>query len=161
MSRIKELKWGQTPFHRMTKKALVLTACRLYAAAVSARSVIGMDKAANEAMGRNMAFYGTDGTGGRSLEMLEQALREAEKGYDQEDIYRSFFRYALDLLFDGSVYRIGKNWMVCPVCGTMLGGRGDGSTVEGQVCHEAYGLARGKCEGVFRRLTWDDLMNKS
>lgn len=157
MSRKKQLRFGETPFHKMTKKQLLIVACQMYAALSRTRSHVAMRKAADEYNGNIGGYWGENGQGGIALAMAEQALYAAQAGYTSEAVYRSFFRYATDLLFDNSKYKIGSGWMVCPVCGTMLGARGDGTTVEGQICKDAFPIQKGECPGVYRPLTWDDL----
>lgn len=171
MPRKKQLKWGQTPFDRMTKKELTRHAQRMYSALSSCMSVIGMQQAMDrfqvaQAKGSDPdalsldqlhPYWGCDGSGGRALEKARQALVLVDQPYDKEVIYTSFFRYADDLLFDGSQFNVVTGWVVCPKCGTMLGSRLKDSgknRLEGKACSES-GLSQ--CDGIFRPITWEDL----
>ena len=106
---------------------------------------------------QDLPFWGKDGRGGRAHEMARQAL-ELDANYG-EDLYRSFFRYAHDLLFyERSGVRIGFGWVVCDVCGQMIGrgSRDDSNRLSGEPC-AAHGIGKPGCTGVFRPLQWSDL----
>jgi hypothetical protein len=137
--RIKKLKWGQTPFDKMTKKKLLLVAKTMYSALISARSALAILD-----YPKGNPYFGERGSGGRALEKAEQAYQLATSGHDSENVYRSFFRYADDLLFDCSVFEIGSNWYVCDKCKTMIGIRNNSD----KTCI---------CGNEMRKMTWDDL----
>lgn len=170
MPRKRKLKWGQTPFDRMTKKELTRHAQRMYAALLSCRSVIDMDRLTNafrvaqangsvpdiSSLDQLSPYWGNDGAGGRTLEKANQAIDLVQAPYDQDDIYNSFFRYANDLLFDSSRFHIATGWIVCPKCGLMFGSRMKDSgrnNLEGKACSES-GLSQ--CDGILRPITWED-----
>jgi hypothetical protein len=138
-----DLKWGQTPWDDMTKEELLREVQRMYAALSNANSVMKMARYGNE----NSPFWGNEGTGGKALEMSRQILEPLDR-YG-EAIYRRFFRYAYDLLFDQTNFKIGFDWQVCPMCGVMLGSGHD----EGRPCE----MGKPGCTGIMRKLTWDDL----
>jgi mannose/fructose/N-acetylgalactosamine-specific phosphotransferase system component IID len=86
--------------------------------------------------------------------MGEQALARQEE-YSSEDLYRSFFRYALDLLFEHkSGYRIGFGWAMCPVCDQMFGENAEGKPSAGTRCAEHLNKT---CPGILRPIEWADL----
>ena len=106
----RKLEWGETPWDNMPRAKLLRETQRMYAALVSARSPLAMMQQADP----TAPFWRLDGTGGKALAKVEQALAP----YPGEPAYRSFFRYATDLLFDG----LGSGWMVCDKCDCMTAG---------------------------------------
>lgn len=152
MKRRKPLAFGETPFHKMTKKQLITVACQMYAALSRTRSQLAISKETDALINpHNTPYWGRSGMGGLALEMAVQALEAALFGYARENVYRAFFRYANDLLFDSTTYEIGSGWMVCTACKTMLGSR---HNRRGMACREVF---NSQCTGVLRPLTWDDL----
>lgn len=144
-----ELKWGQTPWDDLSKEELLREVQRMYCALSGTYSILLQD----QRDGANSLFYGYEGRGGRALEMARQALSRMEN-YNPENVYRSFFRYAYDLLFDNNPNaRIGSGWLVCPKCGGMIGDRTNDKL--GARCSVA-GL-KSDCDGVLRLLQWSDL----
>lgn len=88
-------------------------------------------------------YWGLSGSGGNALEMGTQALEPYERNAKRrESIYRSFFRYAVDLLFDG----LGVGWKICDADGTMLA-PGEHGCIQ--------------CKGPMRPITWEDLKRKA
>jgi hypothetical protein len=147
---VKKLKWGETPWDNLTREELLREIQRMYSACVSANSALRL-----ASRGETHGFWGTGGTGGEALEKARQVVDETESDFDGEQIYRCFYRYADDLLFDHSKYRIGFGWAVCPVCGIMFGSGGDGSPAVGRTCKSF--MPHQECEGVLRPLEWKDL----
>jgi hypothetical protein len=138
------LKWGETYFDRMTHEELLLHAKRMYSALGSTKSVIAM-LAVGE--GAN-SFYGKRGAGGAALAEARQALRAITQDRDdyREGMYRAYFRYADDLLFERNDYRlIGMGWRVCEA-GHMTGNH-----------HENPEKDCPLCGGSVRDLQWSDL----
>lgn len=150
-----ELKWGETPFDRMTNEELLLNAKRMYAALVSLNSVARLCKGTDD----DNSFWGKGGSGGAALEEGNQALDAIHEQYSSEDIYRSYFRYAVDLLFESNGFRIGFGWAVCPECGIMLGAGWEGESQIGKVCSST--VAATDCDGVLRELAWSDLLREN
>lgn len=147
-----ELKWGQTPWDNMSKEELLREVQRIYSAVSSLYGVVFMYSQINDPSG---PYWSHRGVGGISLEKGRQILQPINDKYSDEDVYRVFYRYANDLLFDSSKYEIGSNWLVCPVCGDMWGTNGD-HIKEGMKCTD--GPRRNtKCDGVLRKLEWSDL----
>lgn len=147
-----ELEWGQTPWDSLSREELLREVERMYSAIVALNSCLAMSKSASSAN----SFWGHEGSGGIALEKARQVLGPLHAKFDREDIYRSFFRYANDLLFNPTGYRIGSGWSVCPVCDVMLGNTrhpdGTEETQNGKVCHFTAG-----CTGIMRPLEWADL----
>lgn len=149
----KSLKWGETPWDKMKKPELLREVWRMYSALRSLYSVVKMDAATST----NPYFYSKTGVGGNALEkgrqIIEPLFRQYKEG--ESDIFRSFFRYADDLLFDQSVgyTMIGSRWTVCPECGVMIGDNPKGESSVGKPCH----MGKKDCAGIMRPLLWDDL----
>lgn len=146
-----ELQWGETPFDNLTRDELWLMCQRMYAAIGAMESCLNITKYFDS----HSPYWGYDGSGGRALEMARQILDPINKEFDSKSIYRAFFRYANDLLFESNGYRIGFGWSVCPKCGTMLGESSSGEKSEGRNC-----IAK-DCNGVLRPLEWKDLKTKA
>lgn len=148
----KKLEWGQTPWDNLTREELLREVQRMASALQSANSVLKMV----EAVGSDHPFW-TEGTGARAAAKVNQALfRLAD--YSSENVYRSFYRYADDLLFDRSTKpRIGWGWAVCPVCDQMIGEGTEGQSAVGTPCASHL---HNECAGILRAITWDDLQPK-
>jgi len=105
----RKLNWGETPWDDLPREYLVREVQRMYAALVAARGPL---KTGQRSDARNR-YWERGGVGGDAIEKVEQALspyfdvEHAGGGY--EPAYHSFFRYAVDLLFDGC----GSGWAVC------------------------------------------------
>lgn len=149
-----ELEWGETPFDHMTNEELLFNAKRMYSALISLYSVARLSKGPSD----NSAFWGKDGSGGIALEKGKQALGTIHEQYSNEDVYCSYFRYAVDLLFESNEYCIGSRWAVCPKCGIMLGAGRNGKEQIGKACSSTV-MATG-CDGVLRKIEWSDLQVK-
>lgn len=138
----REMKWGTTPWDDLPREELMREIKRMYSALEAAYGVMNLARLGD----KHAPFWaGVDGSGRLALEKTNQVLRSYKNRSD--DIYRAFFRYADDLLFDG----LGRNWMVGD-CGDMI------------TCHSVVGPVicpvckqNGKGEVPMRRITWDDL----
>lgn len=137
---MRKLEWGETPWDDMPREQLLREVQRMYAALLAARSPLAMWKLRDP----ESPFWSIHGTGGRALSMADQALAP----YPNEPAYRSFFRYAVDLLFEG----VGSNWMICEGCLGMVGNHLDRPT---SCCLPRCEKADPK--PVFRKICWDDL----
>lgn len=147
---LKELQWGETPWDGLSRDELLREVQRMYAAVVALETTSKLWRCQDE----HSPFWGKHGTGWRGLEHARQILKPLHAAYGAEQIFRSFFRYAGDLLFDG----LGLEWAVCDKCGQMIGGHlgedGSYTSIAGQSCSS---FLRDKCSGTFRPLTWEDL----
>lgn len=142
---MKTLNWGETPWDSLTREELLREVQRTYIALLHCRSVMKLSRGPNP---EPNSFWDSErGTGNRAMAMANQVLNPISAEFSDEEIYRSFFRYAVDLLFDG----LGEGWVVCPKCDIMLG------AIEkaGQPCSE------NGCDGVMRKLQWSVLAKKS
>lgn len=151
----KTLEWGRTPWDEMNREELLREVERMYSALLSVNSALKLTRFNEE----GNPFFGTSGTGGRALEKARQILEPLHAQYEEGDgeLYRAYFRYADDLLFDRSTgYRIGAGWAVCPECGVMIGESMDGKSKIGESCGTVF-PTNDKCPGVMRALSWDDL----
>jgi hypothetical protein len=171
-----KLNWGETVFDDLSNDELRLQCLKMFAALQAAHTVIkqtrisqlwrlikvntddhkAIQKALDEAAKQD-GYWGK-GIGGRAYEMVNQAL-EIAKITDAEEQYRSFWRYAVDLLFtEPKGLQIGFGWSVCPKCGVMVGRSGDGKMAAGNRCNYP---ASETCDGIMRLLTWEDLSPKN
>jgi hypothetical protein len=144
-----ELKWGETPWDDMPREDLVRETARLFSALEAARGVAHMARLSDP----SSLFWSVEGTGGRALAMADAALKPYEQSERQrENIYRAYFRTAVDLLFAG-VAGVPVGWHICDACETMVG-RGR----EREPPSECFDCAR-KCHPgrPMRPITWDDL----
>lgn len=147
------LEWGQTPWDGLSRDELLREVQRMYAAVTALGSVVR----SHRHMSPESPYWGTRGVGGRALEMERQIVEPLDTMYGSDALFRSFFRYALDLLFDCSVYEIGSDWAVCPECGQMVGIRLHSAA--GLPCSSA-GLGKPACSGILRPIQWNDLERK-
>ena len=145
---MQKLSFGTTPFDRMTKEDLLLTTKRLYSALVSTRYILGMDFVRDSG-----APFWTKGSGFRALSRAEQALDPIHQQYSVEDIFRSYFRYADDLLFTG----VGFGWVVCGKCGRCVAKEAAVEECIGKKCVDLIGLDP-SCDGVIEKLDWKHLI---
>lgn len=150
----KDLAWGETPFDEFSREDLLRECQRMYAALEALRTTARLIQIREE----HSPFWGRSGTGGRALEMARQVLEPIQSRYEPETIFRSFFRYATDLLFDSSTgFDIGFGWAVCPECGDMFGRDGRGRSAVGDSCASHWPKTNAPCSGVLRSLEWQDL----
>ena len=120
---------------------LLKLACRFYSALMSAKNFV------NIYIDRGILSE-------TLLTRIDEATGEAAL-YDSENLYREFFRHAVDLLFDERHAYTGSGWCVCQECGVVLGrGRG-GKSIEGKICGEV--MPDPSCAGILRKYTWADL----
>jgi len=153
----KQLKWGETPFHKMDHATLLMSAIKMYWSLNSCSGEVKKLKEMNKIFGREEKpnlYFEKGGSGFNALYMADQALDPINREYESEDVYRSYYRYAIDLLFPECT----SGLVVCPVCGQMFGAYGDGRTDEGKVCGQKFKVRFSTgCPGVFRKLTWKDM----
>lgn len=109
----RRLGWGETPWDDMPREDLLRHVQRLYAATLSARGTLRM-----LALGDPSPFWSGQGTGGRAIAKCEHAMREAAPDFFEAegDLYDSFYRYAVDLLFPD----LGRGWTIGD-CGHLFG----------------------------------------
>ena len=114
------MKYGHTPWDDMSKEDLLLEVWRLYKAAESAKSCIELHKVYNPMSG----FWSDEGTGGRALNMIDEAMSTVSKMPDneREKLWYGFFRNALPLLFE-CAKKSGWDWIVCEKCDCWTSGK--------------------------------------
>jgi hypothetical protein len=141
-----ELPWGRTPWDDLSREELLREVQRMYSAVVSMIGTLRVIRAGDE----NSPFWDTHGGGGHALAKGEQVRRAIESRFSGEHLFRGFYRYADDLLFEG----LGSGWTVCDRCGRMLARGPEGSEFAGSRCIwcDMKGMA-----SILRPLTWDDL----
>ncbi len=144
-----ELQWGETPWDNLSREDLLREVQRMYAAVLSADGALSLCRG-NE---RGGFWSASGGTGGRALAKCELARAWVESEYDHENVYRAFFRYAVDLLFSPE---LGFGWTACDGCDVLTGPM-DGKPIVGQPCSEC---ARQGRQSVRRPLEWRDLERK-
>lgn len=146
----KDLKYGETPWDSLSRDELLREVQRMYAAISAMYSALRI-----ASHGDTSGYWGPQGTGGEAIEMGRQIIEPLHEAYESERIYRAFFRYAVDLLFQSPPgYRICFGWAVCPACGQMFGDMPDGRSAVGLRCADLYPK---DCAGVLRPLEWSDL----
>jgi hypothetical protein len=134
---MKKLKWGQTPFDRMTKKELTENAIRMYDALIASRSCLKILRANDTSI-----YWQSDGSGGRALNKADQTIEHIHKNFDDEQIYRMFYRYANNLIFTD----LDKmDWYICDKDGSM---------------YSPGNIECLQCKGKLRKITMKDLDRK-
>lgn len=143
---MKPLKWGETPWNKLSRDELLREVQRMASALNSAHHVL-----------RQFSSFQPDspfwvaGSGYAAMEKTRQALVRM-KQYEDDDVYHSFFRYADDLLFERKPGdHIGFGWMVCPDCNVMYGEGTDGYVFD------LRGACKLTCRRPLRPLAWDDM----
>jgi len=109
----RSLNWGETPFTHMDVDELRLHAARLYAALELAHSRLTLVQEIVDADGTNRHPNVFE----RPLSAARQALMAVRIGYPQEAIYRNFFRYASQMLFEPHSPAVTTLWL-CHVDGS-------------------------------------------
>lgn len=128
------LAFNETSFDRMSKEELLRHCQRLYAAT----SALVDDSPC-------------------AREKCVIALELARDGYDAEDLYHSFYRYAGQLLFGPSVaHARDHNWAVCDSCTQYLAPAGIGRTSYAGKKHGELHPGH-SCKGTLREPTWEDI----
>lgn len=146
---MKELKWGETPWDDLSKEELLREVQRMFSALQSAQSVLRILRVQDPVS----LFWQMDGSGGRALNRIEQALDAVYQTHDKESLYRTFFRYAASLLFS---VPDEEKWLICPTCGCMWSGKENARHVG--TPHKEYPMAPDReCQGILRWLEWNDL----
>ncbi len=129
------LEWGESPWDRMERADLLREVQRLHSAAESALSVLEAIR------DRGHRYWGPLGNGGLALEKCRQATKAVREGFEDSNLFRAFYRYACDLLFDAP---IGYGWRICEQ-GHMTGS------------NDEWRMSCGVCRKDVRPLRWDDL----
>jgi hypothetical protein len=156
-----ELKYGETPWDKLTRKELLREVQRMYAAIVSMNSVIHLCKRDEvggfwSIPGDGLSFNNGGGSGGRVIEMARMILVPLHTKFDSENIYRAYFRYAVDLLFSPE---LGFGWTACDGCLNLYGdGPGNKDKMLGNPCPDC---ARKGKHHIRRLLKWSDLERKA
>lgn len=141
MAEPKRLAWGKSPFDDMDRDELLLWARRMYAACVSARSVMALSMGPEPS-----SFWKEGGSGFDAMSKADMVVEEIERRFDSESVYRMFYRYADDLLFKPS---LGFGWHICPEdgCGQMIGHDDESQPVPTCLKHKT----------TMRPIVWNDL----
>lgn len=143
MRNVKRLKYGQTPWDRLTKKELLLMVCRYHSALSSAASCLWMMHSEN-------VYWSVKGSGGRALAKADflRNISGEDSDLGAEKIYRSFFRYTDEVLFPGLALDTLGPWQICDTCGAMVK-----VIIGGSPSH--FGST--KCSGHFREFRMEDI----
>ncbi len=140
----RRLKYGQTPWDRLSRKELLLLLCRYHSALSSAASCLRMSRVGSE----DHPYFGPDGSAGHAIAKADFIMRLAGEDMDagSEKIYRQFFRSATSVLFPGVPLNRGLSpWYICETCGQMLSGSVDPPS---RLC---------KCDGAWRPFRMSDI----
>lgn len=142
----RDLAWGQTPFDDMSREELLFEVRRMFGALTAGRSALALC-VHND---RLSPFWSATGTGGRALRMVDIACEDLDDGGEfSERIYRMYYRYATDLLFEP---RFGFGWWICGECGDMWGDPDKGKPHENCINQTCAGFGK-----PLRRLQWSDM----
>lgn len=133
MPRKRRLEWGETPWDKLSREELLIEVKRMCSAVASAEHALVMTRGT-----ATDSFWGAEGSGGIAIEKCRQITDSIHVKFNESDIYRSFYRYADDLLFSG----VGRGWLVCETGHMVGGGKLD-------VCR--------MCNTAFRPIEWRDL----
>lgn len=148
-----ELEWGQTPWDGMSREELLRTVQRMYSTIRTCESHLLVQRSNQSSTYPSSPYWGSYGSGGRAIAKCTQSLQDVRSRFDQESVYRAFFRYADDLLFEG----VGSGWGVCPECQGMYAGVPDRPTI-GRLCCDVFPIpGETACTGILRPISWDDL----
>lgn len=98
---------------------------------------------------------------GSNALVLQAQLRShlLPKDHDRENLYRNFFRYAIDFLFEDREVSIRPAWTVCPTCNAVSANAyfdKPRKLIPGSV-HKDVSRIHPDCDGVLRAYTWKDL----
>ncbi len=158
MSDEADLKYGETPWDNLPRETLLREVQRMYAAIISLNSALRLCRANDRGgfwsvPGDGMSSTDRGGTGGHALEMARSIIEPLHEQHESENIYRAFFRYAVDLLFSPS---LGFSWTACNGCKVFLGDEGQSPEHRSldKPCPEC---ARHNRHFIRRRLEWRDL----
>lgn len=146
------LQWGETYLDRLSHEELLIASKRMYHALESSWGLLKGYQEQNP----DSPFWGRRGRGGMSLSQCEQAMNAIMPHDDdekRESQYRSFYRYATDLLFHANDADIGSAWMVCDGCGNLWGSRRTNLGAENL-------KTECPCGQTLHPITWDDLAIK-
>lgn len=152
----KELKYGQTPWDNLSREEMLMEIQRMYAALVSANSVLRIVRCRDESspFWRRPTKNTHGGSGGHAEMKCTMILDRIHAEYDSEDVYRAFFRYVVDLLFSPE---LGFRWTACDGCPHFYEDNVETPSLIGQPCEDC------KREGrhfLRRPLEWKDLTGK-
>lgn len=152
---LKQLEFGQSPFDHLSREQLLIQCQRMYSATVSLVDVAEIHKFPHKD-----SLYWTVGSGASALERGRQALAAAEQDFDDESIYFSFFQMANNILFeDKGNLQVGNGMVVCASCGMTVGLSSDEPLPVGRKCQDLR--PSGACEGILRKIDWQDLKPKN
>jgi hypothetical protein len=144
MTTCENLPWGKSPFDDMPHEELLFWARRMYVACEHARGALSNIESS---MPPGHLFWSVGGTGGHALRMCTFVVKEVQRRFDHESIYRSFYRYAVDLLFPVDL-QVGRGWHRC------LAGECDILVIN-------YESKKAECPAhpgaETRAITWEDL----
>lgn len=135
------LKYGQTPWDRLSKRRLLRLIISYHAALSSTASCLRVSRCGNE----NHPYW-AQGVGGRALAEAHWLLDIAKTDIARERLYRKFFRSVNESLFPGAEWGMDRwGWWICETCGEMMANH----TNNPQRCC--------KCEGAWRPFRLSDI----
>lgn len=140
------LKYGETPWDHLNHADLLREVQRMYSAILSLQSVAKIIQSQEP-----HSLFWTKGSGHKALAKAEMILAPLHEKYEAGDIYRAFFRYAVDLLFTPE---LGGRWTACDGCQHFYGSIGDDESMVGKPCLDCSHQGR---HSIRRPLEWKDL----
>lgn len=112
------LRYGQTPWDRLSRTELLLMVCRYHDALSSAASCLRVMRCQDD----NSPYWALPGgEGGRALAKWDflDTISSQNSDTAHEKIYRAFFRSAGRVLFPGVNLGGWHKWWICEACGQM------------------------------------------
>lgn len=150
----RELRWGETPWDELPREDLLREVQRMYAAIVSLDSCMQIQRCSSP----HSPYWTKGGSGFHALEEARMILEPLHEQFSSENIYRAFFRYAVDLLF---APELGFGWTACDGCTHLYGDDADlpeERRMLGKPCPDC--AAKGR-HFIRRRLEWRDMAKSS
>ena len=142
-----KMKWGQTPFDLMSESEVRETAKVMFAALESTYGVLNIQSY------RSKDPYWQRGYGGKAFRRVRSIIEGIRGKYDEESIYRMYYRYACSLMFGDSD---AEPWLICPVCKKMVQKLYSQQDYVGKICHDIMHSGNGACKGILREFTFED-----
>lgn len=157
----KELIYGKTPLDAMSREQLLEVSKTMYAALVSAHSSLHVLRHGALYHDPNNGYWTRQGRGNAAFQQSEQAIEKARDGYSDEDIHRSYFRYATSLLFKPWEGNDEDQWIYCDGCDMLMGAHGNHVNGYIGIPHAKAPMPETKpdCPGTLKALTLEVIEN--
>lgn len=152
-----QLKWGETPFDRMSHEELLLHAKRMFMALDMAKgdlTDIQKDMSPNRRQESQWSYSRRE----KTISRVNEAIDLIMKPYPENNLYNNYYRYASSLLFTRDESKDSHdNWFICTECDNLAGVNEASIPRYDNVPHNRIDFPDPNCQGVFRKLTLDDM----